>query len=71
LDCLDDYGDNTCEGNVEYRMPLSGTGNSFPRCEKHWEDRLETQQGINERYPMTAPSDFSEMDAGERWDDEY
>jgi hypothetical protein len=71
IECLDDYGDGTCEGAVEYRMPLSGTGMSFPRCEKHWKERLETQQGINERYPVHAPSDFDPAYAGERWDDEY
>lgn len=69
-DCLDRRkGD--CEGDVEFRMPLSGTGKSFPRCDKHWEDRLEEQERINERYPHTAPSDFDPHYAGERWDDEY
>jgi hypothetical protein len=74
LECLDsrDPAESTCEGAVEYRMPLSGTGKAFPRCEKHWEERLEVQQGINERYGSIAPpSDFDPGYAGERWDDEY
>lgn len=68
LVCLD--RDETCEGAVEYRMPLSGTGRSFPRCDKHWSDRLDVQEGINRRYPATAPSDFDPYYAGESWDEE-
>lgn len=62
-----------CDGAVEYRMPLSGTGQSFPRCDKHWDDRLETQRGIDERYPDSphAPSDFDPTYAGESWDEDY
>lgn len=68
--CLDKpYGD--CEGRVEYREPLTATGKSFPRCEKHWERRLVKQQEIQERYPHNAPADFDPAYAGERWDDEY
>lgn len=71
-DCLDDDGDAAdCEGPVEYRTPLSGTGKSFPRCEKHWEERLETQQEIAERYPTSAPPDFDPAYAGEHWDEDY
>lgn len=68
-ECLDE--DDTCDGTVEYRMPLSGTGKSFPRCEKHWGERLEEQQKINERYPTLPPSDFDPDYAGERWDEDY
>ena len=67
--CLDDHlGD--CKGPVEYRDPLSATGRSFPRCDKHWEDRVEIQEGIDARYPVHAPADFDPMYAGERWDEE-
>ena len=59
-----------CEGTVEYRMPLSGTGKSFPRCDKHWEERLGVEQGLRERYPEQPPSDWSPLDAGESWDEE-
>lgn len=72
-DCLDaprNFGEE-CQGPVEYRYPLSGTGKSFPRCDKHWADRLDVQEGINRRYPTSAPSDFDPSYAGERWDDEY
>lgn len=72
LTCLDKLGDN-CSGEVEYRMPLSATGRPFPRCEKHWEERLEQQEEINKRYPdsPTPPSDFDPTYAGERWDEDY
>jgi hypothetical protein len=74
LECLDagEAGEDPCQGPIEYRMALSGTGRSFPRCEKHWEKRLEVQQGINERYPHHQPADFDPMDAGEVWgEDDY
>lgn len=70
LECLD-RGDD-CRGEVEYRMPLSGTGRAFPRCDAHWEKRLEVQDGINRRYGgVCPPSDFDPLYAGERWDEEY
>lgn len=68
LACLDDYyGD--CEGGVELRYPMSPTGKWFPRCEKHFAERLRRQDEINRRYPATAPSDWSHYDAGEYWDE--
>jgi len=73
LECLDDYGEGTCSGAVEYRMPLSGTGQAFPRCERHWDERLEREESIREDYPDSpcAPAWFDEADAGERWDEDY
>lgn len=72
LRCLND-GDplSECSGPVEYRWPGYGD-KSWPRCEFHGEQRLETQRGIDERYPVTAPPDFDPMDAGEVWgEDDY
>lgn len=60
-----------CAGAVEYRYPLSGTGQSFPRCEKHWEERLENEEKLRERYPEHAPSDFDPAYAGEYWGEDY
>lgn len=70
-ECLD--GPAECQGAVEYRMALSGTGRSFPRCDKHWSDRLDVQEGIDRRYPDSPfpPSDFDPSYAGERWDEDY
>lgn len=71
LECLDRH-DGECEGPVEYRHPLSGTGKPFPRCDHHWDKRLDVQAGINRRYPdqATPPSDFDPSFAGESWDGE-
>lgn len=71
-DCLDFHHGN-CEGAVEYRFPLSGSGKSFARCDKHWDERLDIQEGINRRYPDSpfAPADFDPTYAGESWDEDY
>jgi hypothetical protein len=66
LTCLD--ADIDCRGPVEYRMALSGTGRSFPRCEHHWSLRLDQQEENTRRYPMFAPDDFDPAYAGESWD---
>lgn len=70
LECLNS-GDpnNPCKGPVEYHS--TGMGKAFPRCEKHWTKRLETEERINQRYPVHAPSDFDPTYCGERWDDDY
>ena len=70
-DCLDKgKPDSPCKGDVEYRMPLSGTGRAFPRCGKHWQERLDVQDGINARYGgVCPPSDFDPAYAGEQWDE--
>lgn len=56
-----------CSGPVEYRLPLSGSGRSFPRCEKHWDERLDVEQGWRQRYPEQPPAGWSEDLAGEAW----
>lgn len=70
-ECLD--GPRDCAGAVEYRTPLSGTGRSFPRCDAHWEKRLDTQERINRDYPDSpaAPRWFDPSYAGEHWDEDY
>lgn len=67
LHCLQE--NNDCLGAVEYRMPLSGTGKAFPRCEKHWDDRLQKQSEHHAWEAKARNVDY--LDAGERWDDEY
>lgn len=75
LHCLDDRGDDDCAGPVEYRFALSATGKSFPRCDKHWHERLDVQEGINRRYghpdSVSPPAGFDPTYAGERWDEDY
>lgn len=65
--CLD--GPDGCSGPVEYRMALSGTGRSFPRCDAHWARRLDEQDRITRTYPDSpAPPDwFDPSAAGEHW----
>jgi len=71
VECLDwRRNENECAGEVEFRMPLSGTGRSFPRCDKHWKARLVRQAEIEARYPQHAPSDWSPLDAGESWEED-
>jgi hypothetical protein len=67
--CIDAPG---CEGAVEPREALSATGRSFPRCDRHWNDRLNKQVEIDARYPDSPvpPPGFDPAYAGERWDDD-
>lgn len=51
LPCLDERLGG-CEGEVEYRLPMSPTGKSFPRCEKHFSYRLDRQEQISRRYDI-------------------
>ena len=69
LECIDAFT-GTCEGPVEYRYALSASGRSFPRCERHWAQRLEKQHELSRRYPARPPADWSPLDAGEAWDEE-
>ena len=73
IQCLNSGDLDGCEGPVEYRFPLSGTGKSFPRCDRHWSERLDVQRGIDERYPDSPipPADFDPAYAGEHWDYDY
>ena len=70
--CLDDYGRDECAGEVEYRTPLSSSGVAFPRCDLHWDGRLDAQDRIDRDYPDcdTPPLWFDPLYAGEKWDDE-
>jgi hypothetical protein len=70
LSCLD--GPEGCRGPVEWRMALSATGRNFPRCDRHWANRLDVQAAIGRRYPdqPTPPSDFDPSYAGESWDED-
>lgn len=65
-----------CEGEVLERATLSGSGMTFPRCERHYQTYVERTQPkldeINRRYPDTdvPPSWFDPMYAGERWNED-
>lgn len=50
-DCLDaDAMFTGCAGDVEYRLAMSATGISYPRCDAHFEARWETQQRLARDY---------------------
>ena len=72
IECLSSFGEepNACQGVVEYRTPLSGSGRAFPRCDRHWAQRLESEEQLRRRYPVSPPADWSPMDAGEAWDEQ-
>lgn len=71
ITCLN--GPDECAGAVEYRMPLSGTGQSYPRCDNHWQARLDTEDRLRCDYPDSPnpPSWFDPAAAGEHWDTDY
>jgi hypothetical protein len=72
LECLD--GPDGCRGEVEYRMALSPSGRSFPRCSGHWDRRLDEDERQTERLGSwrsdVPPPWFDPSLAGERWDED-
>jgi hypothetical protein len=79
LECLDKHKGN-CSGNVEYRMSLTGTGTMIPRCDYHWEKRLDFQEETTRKYGSpdsdVPPSWFKsswggDNEYGEHWGDDY
>lgn len=70
LECIDGYDGFYCKGAVEYRS-LPWGGGSFPRCDVHYNARLEREFDLRDRYPDDAPADFDPYYAGESWDDDY
>lgn len=70
LRCLD-AGRSDCSGPVEYRhTPDRPDSRAFPRCEAHFEARLEQAQRNRELLSSSPPSWFDESYAGERWDED-
>lgn len=67
MECLN--GPDGCKGPIEYRS-VDGV-KWWPRCERHFGDRLEKQERINELLSPMPASWFDESYAGERWDDDY
>lgn len=58
IECLE-HRTGECAGAVEYRHALSATGKSYPRCDKHWDRRLEEQERITRTY-FRNPADAEE-----------
>jgi hypothetical protein len=66
LECLD--GPEGCKGPVEYRWtPDRDDFKTFPRCEAHFDKRLEQSEKNRELMSDVVPSWFDESYAGERW----
>ena len=65
LECLD--GPDGCQGIVEYRMPLSPSGRTFPRCDHHWSLRLDKEEGAIPWRSDVAPSWVDPTLCGESW----
>jgi hypothetical protein len=69
LTCLD--GPANCAGPVEYvTTPDRRDGRAFPRCEFHFERRLDQAERNLELTSDVAPSWFDPSYAGERWDED-
>ncbi len=72
LECLDAGSSTPCEGPVEYRVAMSSTGRSFPRCEKHFDIAYRRFEETQRKYGSPiAPKDFDPLYAGEHWDEDY
>lgn len=66
LTCLD--GPNDCAGDVEYRItPDREDMKAFPRCEAHFQRRLDQAERNLELMSDVAPTWFDPSYAGERW----
>lgn len=72
-ECLEHGGPTPCQGEVNYHAIDPGRTRAFPRCERHWIDRLERRETSMERYENcdVAPAWFDPTYAGERWDADY
>lgn len=66
IECLDSSDYDECGGTVEYRIAMSPTGISYPRCEVHFEQRWESQQRISRDYGVPT---YYYGDEG--YDDDY
>lgn len=66
LRCLQEGDD--CSGPVKPRL-VGDSLRAWPRCEKHYEDRLEAYENSMERFARSdvPPAWFDPSDAGEAW----
>lgn len=73
IECLDDRGEGTCRGPVEYHSVDPGRASAVPRCDHHWGERLRRRENSIEAYENSdvAPGWFDPTYAGERWDEDY
>lgn len=69
LECIDNWGEGTCSGPVDWHSVDPGRAKAFPRCSKHWGDRLDRRENSMERYADSdvVPAWFDPTYAGEEW----
>lgn len=69
LECLTDPSGETCEGPVRYHSIDPGRAKAWPRCDKHWGERLDSLETSMERYANSdvVPGWFDPGYAGESW----
>jgi hypothetical protein len=69
IECLQHGPD--CKGKVEYHIsPDRDDMKAFPRCEFHWNKRLDDAEKNMELLSDVPPSWFDPSYAGERWDED-
>jgi hypothetical protein len=74
MNCID--GPEGCQGEVYNYLALSGSGERYPRCDKHYGEYVIRVQpkidAVRERYPDTdtAPDWFDPTYAGESWNED-
>lgn len=61
------YG-NTCGGTVEYRLPMSPTGISYPGCDDCFDARWTEQERITRTYGVPLTYYGNDVDG---WNDDY
>ena len=74
LECVDapneDYWETgPCKGTVDMHPALSGSGNAYPYCGRHYDAYRVRMEKVNSRWPVTdqAPPWFNPTLAGEIW----
>lgn len=64
------WSDDTCAGEVDYRIAMSPTGISYPWCEKHFDERWESQERISRTYGVPLTYYGNDHDGyNDDWDD--
>jgi hypothetical protein len=80
MDCIDSYIKEfgPCDGSAVVEYPaLSGSGECYARCERHYQMYVERVQPrideVRERYPDSPipPLWFDPTYAGECWEEDY
>lgn len=69
VDCIEWTDGPACYGSVEYHSIDPGRHRAYPRCEAHWEQRLERRENSIEKYEEcdVPPGWFEPTYCGEEW----